>query len=233
MSLFPRRLTRAGFAEARLLWLLLGVSGALLLLLKISAEIVEGDTLAFDRAILIWLRSVTGGDDMPSAWLRRFMHDMTTLGDNGLLSMLAILATGFLIAAGKKRLGGLLGIGIILGVIASALLKLAFARARPDVVAHLVDVSTASFPSGHAMNSALVYLTIGVLLARGQPLRAARIYILATAVTITLLIGLSRLYLGVHWPTDVLVGWIFGAGWAAMIASAAGRLQTRGAIEQA
>ncbi len=110
----------------------------------------------------------------------------------------------------------------MLGVAASALLKFAFGRARPDVVAHLVSVDTASFPSGHAMNSAVVYLTMAVLLARGQTQRGARVYIVAIGVLLTLMIGLSRVYLGVHWPTDVLVGWVFGASWAMLIAYAGG-----------
>jgi len=214
--------------ESRPLWLLLGLSGVLLLLLKISAGIVRGDTLAFDRAFLLWLRQATQGDGLARDGLRRLMLDMTALGDNILLTLLILLATGFLLAAGKKRLAGLLGGGIALGILASALLKIAFARARPDVVAHLVTVETASFPSGHAMNAAIVYLSMAALLARTQARRATRRYLLATGIAITLLIGLSRLYLGVHWPTDVLVGWIVGALWAALIVRVAIRLHVRG-----
>lgn len=214
--------------ESRPLWLLLGLSGVLLLLLKISAGIVRGDTLAFDRAFLLWLRQATQGDGLVRDGLRRLMLDMTALGDNILLTLLILLAMGFLLAAGKKRLAGLLGGGIALGILASALLKIAFARARPDVVAHLVTVETASFPSGHAMNAAIVYLSMAALLARTQKRRATRRYLLATGIGLTLLIGLSRLYLGVHWPTDVLVGWIVGALWAALIVRVAVRLHVRG-----
>jgi undecaprenyl-diphosphatase len=218
--------------EEKLLWLLLGISILLLLTLKLASEVSEGDTLAFDRAILIAVRGATDGHDLVSNTLRRLMLDVTTLGNNGLLTLVALLAVGFLIAVGKSRLGMLLGVGILTGSAASALLKLAYARQRPDVVAHLVSVDTASFPSGHAMNAAIVYLTMAVLLGRGQKRHGARIYILSVGVMLTLLIGLSRIYLGVHWPTDVLVGWIFGASWAALIAYAATRLQQKGAVEQ-
>ncbi len=232
MRELPRRLTTIKLPEARLLWLLLGLSLLLLLTLKLSSEIVEGDTLAYDRAILIAVRAATEGHDLARDALRRLMLDVTTLGNNGLLTMIALLTVGFLIVAGKKRLSGLLAIGIVSGVAASALLKLAYGRARPDVVAHLVSVDTASFPSGHAMNSAVVYLAIAVMLARSQRQRGARIYILGVGMGLTLLIGLSRIYLGVHWPTDVLVGWIFGASWAALIAYAGARLQQQGAVER-
>jgi len=214
--------------ESRPFWLLLGLSGGLLLILKLSAVIVRGDTLAFDRAFLLWLRQATEGEGLARDWLRRLMLDMTALGDNILLVLLILLAMGFLLAAGNRRLAGLLGAGIALGILASALLKIAFARARPDVVAHLVTVETASFPSGHAMNAAIVYLSMAALLARGQARPATRRYLLATGMALTLLIGLSRLYLGVHWPTDVLLGWIFGALWAALIVRVAARLHVRG-----
>ena len=219
--------------DVRPLWLLLGTSGFLLLAMKLSSEIVEGDTLAFDRAILLRLRTATEGHDVVRDALRRLMLDVTTLGNNGLLTLIALLALSFLAVAGKRRLGGLLGIGIILGVAASALLKLAYARPRPDVVAHLVNVDTASFPSGHAMNSAVVSLTMAALLARSQKRRGPRLYILGVGILLTVGIGFSRLYLGVHWPTDVLFGWIFGASWAALLSHAAARLQRGGAIEQA
>lgn len=231
MRLSPRSLKAIILPEAKLLWLLLAISGGLLLILKASSEIVEGDTLAYDRAILIAVRGATDGRDVASNILRRLMLDVTTLGNNGLLAMVAVLAVGFLIVAGKRRLGGLLGAGIALGIAASAILKIAYDRPRPDIVTHLVSVDTASFPSGHAMNSAVVYLTMAALLARGQAVRGARLYIQTVGVALTLMIGLSRVYLGVHWPTDVLLGWVFGAGWAALVAQAAARMQREGEVE--
>ena len=100
-------------------------------------------------------------------------------------------------------------------------------------MAHLVDVQTLSFPSGHAMLSAITYLTLGVLLARLSPRRAVKAYVIALAIILTLLVGVSRVYLGVHWPTDVLGGWCLGAGWALLCWAVAVWLQRRGAVERA
>ncbi|HEX8365674.1 MAG TPA: phosphatase PAP2 family protein [Allosphingosinicella sp.] len=113
-------------------------------------------------------------------------------------------------------------------------LKALFMRPRPDVVAHLVDVTSTSFPSGHATNSAVVYLTLGALLARTQTSRRVRAYLMAVAIalTLTLTVGFSRVYLGVHWPTDVVAGWCVGAAWATSCGLLARFLQRRRTLEQ-
>ncbi|WP_426959868.1 phosphatase PAP2 family protein [Muricoccus radiodurans] len=106
-------------------------------------------------------------------------------------------------------------------MIASSLLKIGYDRPRPDLVPHAVEVYTASFPSGHAMLSAVTYLTLGALLMRVQPSRRVRSFVLGMAILTTLMVGISRVYLGVHWPTDVMAGWCFGAGWAVICSMAA------------
>ncbi len=107
-----------------------------------------------------------------------------------------------------------------------------FSRPRPDLVSHLAEVQSASFPSGHAMVSAVAYLTIGTLLARAHKKRSTKIIVMTYAIILTLLIGISRVYLGVHWPTDVLAGWALGAAWAALWWLLAWQLQRRGDVEQ-
>jgi undecaprenyl-diphosphatase len=118
------------------------------------------------------------------------------------------------------------------GIALSSALKVGFERPRPDLVAHLVDVHTLSFPSGHAMVSAVTYLTLGALLAQIQAREGLKAYVLGVAVVLTLLIGLSRVYLGVHWPTDVVAGWCAGTAWAIGCWVIATWLQGAGRIEQ-
>jgi undecaprenyl-diphosphatase len=94
------------------------------------------------------------------------------------------------------------------------LLKFAFARPRPDIVSPAARVFTTSFPSEHAALSAITYLTIAALLARSQSSSKIGLYFIVLAAFVTILIGVSRIYLGVHYPTDVLGGWCIGAAWA-------------------
>ena len=139
---------------------------------------------------------------------------------------------GYLVLV-RKRAAGLLVLGAVFGgQVLSTLLKLLFDRPRPDLIPDAPHEFTASFPSGHAMLSAVTYLTLAALLARVQPLRRARIYLLALAILLTVLIGVSRVYLGVHWPTDVLAGWSIGSAWAMLCWRLAGWLQSRGQVEQ-
>jgi undecaprenyl-diphosphatase len=117
------------------------------------------------------------------------------------------------------------------GVVLSNALKLAFERPRPDLVPHAARVFTTSFPSGHATLAAVSYLTLGALLASLHTSRRLRLYFILLAVILTLAIGVSRVYLGVHYPTDVLAGWCIGAAWAALCWIIALWLQNRGKIE--
>jgi undecaprenyl-diphosphatase len=103
-----------------------------------------------------------------------------------------------------------------IGTIFSNLLKYGFGRPRPDLFPHGSITDTASFPSGHSLVAAIVYLTIGVLLAESQTRYRLKIYILSLAILIILLVGISRVYLQVHWPSDVLAGWLGGTAWALM-----------------
>jgi undecaprenyl-diphosphatase len=123
-------------------------------------------------------------------------------------------------------------LGAVLGGVAlNSLLKIGFARPRPDFVASAVRVFTASFPSGHATMSAITYLTLGGLLARIHPALRIRTYFMSLAALLTVLVGLSRIYLGVHYPTDVLAGWCIGASWAMGSWVLMIRLQRQGRVE--
>jgi undecaprenyl-diphosphatase len=227
-----RRLFARHHADSNMLILFLLAATSLLIFLMLASEVREGEVFAIDRWLIRALRSP---DDptMPIGpfWLRRTLTDLTVLGGSPVLTLLTIVAAGYLLAARKGATAAFLVGAVSTGAIASALLKLAFARTRPDLVAHLVDTYSSSFPSGHAMNSAVTFLTLGALLARAERDRAVRIYRMAIALFLTLIIGFSRVYLGVHWPSDVLAGWCVGAAWAVLCSWIARMLQRRRAIE--
>jgi undecaprenyl-diphosphatase len=199
---------------------------------KLASEVFEGDTMAFDRYIITALRDpVDPALPIGPRGFRSAMLDVTALGGMTGVTLLTTIVAGYLLIARKMATAMFLVVAISGGVIAGSLLKLGFQRPRPDIVAHLVDVDTTSFPSGHAMNSAVVYLTLGALLARTHQRYRERIYILGVTMILSLGIGFSRVYLGVHWPSDVMAGWMVGGAWATSCSLVARWLQHRGTIE--
>jgi undecaprenyl-diphosphatase len=182
---------------------------------ELADEVHEGDTRGIDVEVLLLFR-VAGNPDDPLGppWAESLARDVTALGGIGVLSFVALAAAGFVALQGRGGLALYLLAAVGSGMLASTLLKLVFARPRPDLVPHGQAVYTTSFPSGHSMMAAVVYLTLGALLAAGQPNRRLKAYLLSLAILLTILVGVSRVYLGVHWPTDVLAGWTAGAGWA-------------------
>lgn len=182
---------------------------------ELAGEVLEGDTQAFDERVL---RSLRRADD-PSLpigprWLHSAALDITALGAAAVIGLVVAAIVGFLLLQGMRRTALFVFVASVGGWLLNHFLKLAFARPRPGVVPHLRDVMSLSFPSGHAMTSAAVYLTLGAMLMRISERRIAKIYCMAIAMLATLLIGLSRVYLGVHYPTDVLAGWMMGMSWA-------------------
>lgn len=227
-----RELLRRHHPGPYVLLLILAVVFGLLAFLKLASEMREGETLAFDRWLLLALRS-TADPSVPIGpdWLRRTMVDLTSLGGTPVLTLITVAAAGYLLVARRAATALFLVLAISGGALTGTMLKLLFARARPDLVQHLVEVTNASFPSGHAMNSAVTYLTLGALLARTEKSRAIRTYLIALAVILTLLIGSSRVYLGVHWPSDVAAGWCVGGAWAILCSLSAQTLQRRRTLE--
>lgn len=209
-----------------------GVATMLLLsILLIASYVAAGRTDAFDTAILRGLRAFAERPGTGSRIIHLAMTDLTALGDGMTLTIVVALVAGALLVVGKRAMAGFLVAAVVLGTVGVELLKALVDRPRPNVVAHWASFSNASFPSGHAADSAIVYLTLAALVARSVETRALRIYVLLSAMILTASIGVSRLYLGVHWPTDVLAGWIFGAGWAFLAASIAWWLQARRRLE--
>jgi len=180
------------------------------------AEMARASTPhAFDTSILLAFREAGRPDDpLGPRWLEEAVRDITALGSVSVLALIVLASVAYLVMAGKRFDAITVVVAVAGGQILSSLLKLGIDRPRPDLVAHLADVQTLSFPSGHAMLSAVTYLTLGSLLARAADSRRTAIFFLSLAVLLALLVGISRVYLGVHWPSDVLAGWCAGFAWA-------------------
>ena len=199
---------------------------------KLAGEVLDGDTHSFDERVLRMLRNPADpADPIGPPWLENAVRDITSLGSFSVLTIVTLSVIIYLLIDGKRAAAAFVFFAIAGGGILSELLKQVFARPRPELVAHLVDVHTMSFPSGHAMSSAVTFLTLGALLTRVQSRWRLKIYSFSLAIFLTILVGLSRVYLGVHWPTDVLAGWCAGAAWAMACWLLATWLQSRGQIE--
>lgn len=194
------------------------VAAAVVLMLAgfgvLADEVVEGSTLAFDRAVLLTLR-VPGNpaDPIGPSWLEEGARDITALGSVAVLSILVAIIAAHLMLIGRARTGWFVVGAAVGGTIISSILKNIFDRPRPDLTG-VVRIYTTSFPSGHATASAVIYLTIGALLAATVTRWSHKAFYLGVAIFLTLIVGLSRIYLGVHYPSDVLAGRLIGAGWA-------------------
>ncbi|WP_136620763.1 MULTISPECIES: phosphatase PAP2 family protein [Mesorhizobium] len=170
---------------------------------------------AFDTEILLAFRKA-GQPDSPIGplWLEGAMRDITSLGSSAVLVLITAATILYLLLIRRPATALFLFVAVAGGQVLSSLLKVGIDRPRPELVSHLVTETSLSFPSGHAMLSAVTYLTLGALAARFLPGRTTKIYVLSLAVLTTLLVGISRIYLGVHWPSDVLAGWCAGFVWA-------------------
>lgn len=227
-------MVRLRLNEAGPLLTLAGLSLFAWAFVGIAGEIGEGDLAGLDRTLMLALRH---SDDLARpigpAWLKEAARDITALGGNTILLLVSVGTVAYLAMTGARAAACLVSVSVAGAAALSSILKLAFARPRPDLVPHGMEVFTASFPSSHAMLSAATYLTLGVLLARLQERRRTKAFLMGLAVALTLLVGASRVYLGVHWPSDVLGGWCGGAAWALLCWFVALQLQRRGEVETA
>ena len=193
--------------------------------IKLAEEVAEGEVLSFDQRVLLWFRNQADlTDPIGPEWLEVVVRDITALGGLFTLVLLTLAACGYLWLRRQHHLALYVAVSVASGSLLNTLLKSFFSRPRPDLVPHETTAALSSFPSGHAMMSALVFLTLGALLSLSSDDRHIKIYILSWSVTLTVLVGISRIYLGVHWPTDILAGWIAGATWAIICLLVSNRL---------
>ena len=191
--------------------------------IRISSEMVEGDTRSFDMLLLQWAHSMGAGHP----WVVEVMRDFSGLGSTAVLVLFTAATAGYLSLAEARTTALVVATAVITGWVGVSWLKAGFGRLRPGADFAELIAPGMSFPSGHAGVSAIVFLTLGALLASTRSRTIERLYILAMASLMTLLVGLSRIALGVHWTTDVLAGWVSGAAWALVWLLLARRLARR------
>jgi undecaprenyl-diphosphatase len=225
--------TRVGLHEQVVLVALLLISGGIWAFVSLAGEVQEGDTKRFDEAVL---RAFRDPNDMSRPvgpeWVQGIGHDITALGGVAVLTLLTGAVAGYLLLVRKRHAAVFVLVASLGALVLSSTLKYTISRDRPDIVPHLQKVYTSSFPSGHSMMSSAIYLTLGTLLARLVPERRAKVYFLTLSLALAFFVGLSRVYLGVHYPTDVLAGWTAGLAWALLCWLAARVLQKKGAVEK-
>jgi undecaprenyl-diphosphatase len=223
---------RVGRIERMTLVAVIVAAGGLYAFAQLADAVSDGGTRAFDERILLALRTPGNpADPIGPRWFEEMMRDFTAIGGTGVLVLMVLAVAGFLTLTGKGHAALAIIVAVSGGTLLSQTMKWAYARPRPELVPHGAEVYTASFPSGHAMMSAIVYLTLGAMLARTQSGQAVKAYIIGVAIFLTVVVGTSRIYLGVHWPTDVLAGWALGALWASVCWLAMLWLQSRGQVE--
>lgn len=224
----PHWMRTLASSEGRLLLALLAASLSAWGFIAVAGAVRAGDYLEMEER---WLRSLRDPGDVARPrgpwWLADVARDVSALGGATVVTLLSLLAITHLFLIGRRRRALLLIVTVAGGYGLSALLKESFARARPDVVPHLLPVHSESFPSGHSLSSSVVYLTIGLLLAQAARRKREKLFFVIAALVLIGLVGSSRVFLGVHFPSDVLAGWCAGSGWAITCGLVAERLGRR------
>ncbi|MEP3331206.1 phosphatase PAP2 family protein [Sedimentitalea sp.] len=201
-------------------------------LAELTDEVVEGSTHNLDRNILLLLRTPCDlSDPIGPWWLEEMGRDITALGGVAVLTLTTLIVSMFFLLLHRRASVLYILVTVGGGILISSIAKDFFDRPRPDLVPHDSIVHTASFPSGHAMMAAIVYLSLGVLIARVQPRFVLKLYVMSVAISLTLFVGISRIYMGVHWPTDVAAGWLAGGAWAMICLIVARILVRRGYMD--
>lgn len=209
------RLWRFGRAELGALAAFVIAAGGLLAFIELADEMSEQETHGFDTWVLNYLRpSANPHDALGPRWFEHAVAEVTTLGGTVNLTIIVVIALAFLLLQRRVASALLVAVSVGGGMALSETIKTLLGRDRPPLIYRAVETTNASFPSGHAMLSTITYLTLGALLAQVMPRRREKAFVLAAAALLAAMVGASRIYLGVHWTTDVLAGWSLGAAWA-------------------
>jgi undecaprenyl-diphosphatase len=226
-----KALVSAARQEVSAVAALCALAGGLAVFVHLAEETGENETHAFDMAVLTALREPgQPAEPLGPHWLTTTARDLTSLGSTTVLVFLGLSAIGFLLMQGRRAAAVLVLASVGGGLALSNGLKLVFQRARPDEAYRAVEATQYSFPSGHALISTVAYLTLGALVAHAIRERRLKVYVQSLAVLLVFAIGLSRIYLGVHWTTDVLAGWGLGAAWAMVLWLATWWIERKGRL---
>jgi len=216
------RVILAFFVVVSLIWIFFILANA----------VNAGTTQKLDVKIIEYFRNPADNSPAGPVWLPDVMRDITSLGGGTVITIITLIVIFYLIINKKYNEMILVLTAVIGGAVIGFGLKEIFGRERPDLIFRLVDVKSLSFPSGHSMMSTVIYLSLAALLSRIERERKVRVYIISVALFLSFIIGLSRIYLGVHYPTDVIGGWTIGLAWAAICWFFAKYLQRKNVIEQ-
>jgi undecaprenyl-diphosphatase len=195
---------------------------------ELADAVVENETHAFDRAVILAMRDASdAGDPLGPRWFEELVRDVTALGGTAIVALVTFIGMGYALLRRASGMALAMSVAAIGAESGSSVIKLVFDRPRPELVPAFAHAYSASFPSGHAMVSAAVYLTLALQLARTHSDAMSRGYFFAIALVLVLAIGTSRVYLGLHWPTDVLAGWAAGTSWALVVDASARFVERR------
>ena len=178
------------------------------LFVELASHVRSGATQTFDDGVMRWMAAHR------IEWIERSLLEITSLGTGLVVMVIVAISALFLVATQHRFSAFLLLVASGGGIVLNAILKSSFDRQRPRLFEWLTEPSSSSFPSGHAMSSAIVYFTVAYLIARLERRRWMRALTITIALLLVLLISVSRLYLGVHYPSDVIAGVIIGLAWA-------------------
>ena len=185
----------------------------------IAFLVTSGHAGSVDAVGLLFWRATPELEPAGPPLLIEMVRDLTSLGGVLLRNVLALAAVLALLFLRLRREAVLLVFTVAGGWLVNTLLKEAMGRERPEIVPHLTAAGGESFPSGHSFNSAVVFIAIALAFATLSARQSVRMTVIGAALAFSLAVAWSRVWLGVHFPTDVIAGWLGGAGWAFLAAA--------------